>query len=146
MILYRHHAHKLLFAVGSTTLSTSPGTIMNYATTSYPTDLPAPNGRSLIHHSITLGDGESSDRLVLRNDLINYLIGNTQNRIIAFNPKNNHYQNKGNLLANLIIKLHPDISTKHKYMTFLLSNNKQKRLIPTTSGSALSITSIGTIS
>jgi hypothetical protein len=124
MILYRHHEHKLLFAVGSTTLSTSPGTIMNYATTSSPTDLPAPNGPSLIHHSITLGDGESSDRFVLRNVLINYLIGNTQNRIIALNPKHNHYQNKGNLLLNLTPKLHPDISTKHNYMTFLLSYNR----------------------
>ena len=123
MIPYHHLAHKLLFAVGSTTLSTSPGTIMSYATTVSPADLPTPNGRSLIHHSITPGDGESSDRLVLRNDLINYLTGNIQNRIIALNPKHNHYQNKGNLLANLLIKLHPDISTKHKYMTFLLSNN-----------------------
>jgi hypothetical protein len=87
MILYRHRAHKLLSVDGSTTLSTSPGTIMNYATTSSPTDLPAPNGPSLIHHSIIPGDGESSDRLVLRNVLINYLIGNTQNRIIALNPK-----------------------------------------------------------
>jgi len=127
MILYRHHTHKLLSADGSMTLSTSSGTIMYYATTSCPTDLPASNGRSLIHHSITLGDGESSDRLVLRNVLINYLIANTQNRIIALNPKHNHYQNKGNLLANLTPKLHPDISTKHKYMTFLLSYNTPRK-------------------
>ena len=123
MILYRHLEHKSLSAVGSMTLSTSSGAIMNYATRYYPTSLRPPNDRSRIRHSITPGDGESSDRLVLRNDLINYLTGNIQNRIIALNPKHNHYQNKGNLLANLLIKLHPDISTKHKYMTFLLSNN-----------------------
>ena len=123
MILCRHHEHKLLFAIGSTTLSTSSGTIMNYAMRSYPTDLPAQNDRSLTHRSIILGDGESSDQLVLRNDLINYLTGNIQNRIIALKPKHSYHLNKGNPVPILQITLHPDISTKHKYMTFLLSNN-----------------------
>ena len=58
---------------------------------------------------------------MLRNDLINYLTGNTQNRIIALKPKHSNHQNKGNLLANLTHMLNPDISTKHKDMTFLLS-------------------------
>ena len=124
MILCRHHERKLLFAIGSTILSTSSGMIMNYATRSYPTDLPAINDRSLIHHSIILGDGESSDQLVLRNDLINYLTGNIQNRIITLNPIPSYHLNKGNPVPILQITLHPDISTKHKYMTFLLSNNK----------------------
>ena len=123
MILCRHLARKLLFAIGSTILSTFSGTIMNYATRSYPTDLPALNDRSLIRHSIILGDGESSDQLVLRNDLINYLTGNIQNRIIALKPKHSYHLNKGNPVPILQITLHPDISTKHKYMTFLLSNN-----------------------
>ena len=127
MILYRHLEHKSLSAVGSMTLSTSSGAIMNYATRSYPTSLSAPNDRPLIHHSITPGDGESSDRLVLRNVLINYLTGNTQNRIIALKPKHSNHQNKGNLLANLTHMLNPDISTKHKDMTFLLSNNRPRR-------------------
>ena len=121
MILCRHLAHKLLFVIGSMTLSTSFGTIMNYATTSYPTDLPAPNDRSPIHHSIIPGGGESWDPLGLRNVLINYLIGNTQNRIIAINPNLCYHLNKKNLLPKPM--LHPDISTKHKDMTFLLSNN-----------------------
>ena len=125
MILYRHHEHKSLSAVGSMTLSISSGTIMNCATRYYPTGLSAPNGRSLIHQPITPGDGNSSDRFVLNNVLINYLIGNIQNRIIALNQKHSQYQNKGNPPLNLLIKLHPDISTKHKYMTFLLSNNKK---------------------
>ena len=96
---------------------------MNYATRYYPTSLRPTNGRSRIRHSITPGDGESSDRLVLRNVLINYLTGNTQNRIIALKPKHSYHQNKGNLLPKPM--LHPDISTKHKDMTFLLSNNTQ---------------------
>ena len=121
MILCRHHEHKLPSAIGSTTLSTSAGAIMNYATRYYPTNLRPINGRSRIRHSITPGDGESSDRLVLRNVLINYLTGNTQNRIIALKPKHSYHQNKGNLLPKPM--LHPDISTKHKDMTFLLSNN-----------------------
>src|SRR5271157_448897 len=126
MIPYRHHEHKLLFAIGLTTLSISSGMITNYATRSYPTDLPPQNDRSLTHRSIILGDGESSDQLVLRNDLINYLTGNTQYCIIALNPKHNDLLNKGNPKPILLIILHPDISTKHKYMTFLLSNNMPK--------------------
>ncbi len=60
---------------------------------------------------------------VLRNVLTNYLLHSTQNRIIALTPKHSYHQNKRNLLPNLKLKLHPDTSTKHKYMTFLLSNN-----------------------
>ena len=126
MIRYHHHEHKSLFDVGSTTLSTSSGTIVNCVTRYYPTDLSAPNGNFLIHRPITRGDRNSSVRFVLKNDLINYLIGNTQNRIIALNQKHSQYQNKGNPPATLLIKLHPDISTKHNYMTFLLSNNTRR--------------------
>ena len=124
MIRYRHHAHKSLFAVGSTTLSTSSGTIMNYDLRSFPTNLHT-QGNFILLHRITRGGGNSSVRFVLRNALTNYLRHITQNRIIVLKPKHSYHQIKGNLLAILNPKLHPDISTKHKYMTFLLSYNTQ---------------------
>ena len=123
MIRYRHHTLTSLFAVGSTTLSIFSGTIMNYATRSFPTNLPT-HGNFILLHRITRGGGNSSVRFVLRNALTNYLRHITLNRIIALNPTFNRHQNKGNLLPNLNPMRHPDISTKHKYMTFLLSYNK----------------------
>src|ERR1039457_7121836 len=123
MIRYRHHTLTSLFAVGSTTLSIFSGTIMNYATRSFPTNLPT-HGNFILLHRITRGGGNSSVRFVLRNALTNYLRHITLNRIIALNPTFNRHQNKGNLLPNLNPMRHPDISTKHKYMTFLLSYNR----------------------
>jgi hypothetical protein len=129
MIPYRHHALKSLFAVGSTALSTSFGTIMNYTTRSFPINLHT-HGDFILLPLITRGDGSCSVLFVLRNVLTNYLLHNTQNRIIALKAKHNQHQNKGNPLSALQIILHPDISTKHNYMTFLLSNNSTSSYLP----------------